>query len=148
MPTVTRRRRLDAPPQAVWSLVEDPDHLPRWWPGVSRVEEASRLAWTKVLVTPRGRTVRADWVREAADEPSRIVWRQELLETPFERFLRESLVEIGLEPQNGSTAVSLTAVQKLRGLSRLGGFMMRRATRRLLDDALDGLERALVGEPA
>ena len=35
---------------------------------------------------------------------------------------------------------------KLRGSSRFGGFMVRRATRRQLDEALDGLGRA-VGAP-
>jgi len=145
MPEVTRSRTVTAPRDAVWQLVSDPDHLPRWWPGVRRVEDATPLAWTKVLVTPRGKTVRADYSREAAEEPARLVWRQELAETPFERFLRESLVEIGLEPDGGRTRISVTAVQRLRGLSRFGGFMVRRATRRQLDEALDGLERALGG---
>jgi hypothetical protein len=35
--------------------------------------------------------------------------------------------------------------QKLRGASRLGGFMFRGAARRTLDEALDSLERAVVG---
>jgi hypothetical protein len=36
-------------------------------------------------------------------------------------------------------------VQKLRGKSRYGGFMARRAARRQLDSALDGLREALAG---
>ena len=39
--------------------------------------------------------------------------------------------------------VELTAEQKLRGSYRFGGFMLRWATRRQLDEALDGLERAV-----
>jgi hypothetical protein len=39
--------------------------------------------------------------------------------------------------------VKLTAVRRLRGLSRLGGFMVRRATRKQLDEALDGLQQAV-----
>lgn len=132
-----------ASPTEVWELVADPHHLPRWWPGVVRVEEASALAWTKVLTTDKGKTIRADFTREAAEEPRRLVWRQELLESPFERILREARVEVRLEPDDGGTRVSLTAVRKLRGISRFGGFLVRRATRRQLDEALDGLARAV-----
>lgn len=132
-----------ATPQEVWEVIADPHHFPRWWPGVVRVEEASALAWTKVLSTDKGKTVRADFTREAAEEPRRLRWRQELLESPFERILRESVVEVELEPEDGGTRVSLTAVRKLRGLSRLGGFMFRRATRRQLAEALDGLAQAV-----
>ncbi len=143
MPVVSRARVVAAPQQDVWDLVSDPHHLPRWWPGVVRVEEASALAWTKVLATDKGKAIRADFTREAADEPRRLAWRQELLESPFERIMRESSVEIGLEPDPAGTSVRLTAVRRLRGLSRLGGFMVRRATRRQLDEALDGLEQAV-----
>ena len=132
-----------APPTAVWELITDPHHLPRWWPGVVRVEDASAIAWTMVLASDRGKTIRADFTREAAEEPHRLRWRQELLESPFERILRESTVEVGLEPDDGGTRVSLTAVRKLRGISRLGGFMMRRATSKQLDEALDGLSRVV-----
>ena len=41
------------------------------------------------------------------------------------------------------TQVTLESRQRLRGLSRLGGFMMRRATGRTLAEALKGLERAV-----
>jgi hypothetical protein len=37
--------------------------------------------------------------------------------------------------------VTLETRQSLKGLSRLGGFMMRRATGRTLAEALNGLER-------
>lgn len=143
MPTVSRTRSVAAPPERVWELIADPHHLPRWWPGVVRVEDASAIAWTKVLTTPKGKTLRADFTRESADRPHRLRWRQELLESPFERILRESTLEIGLEPDSGGTRVSLTAVRRLRGLSRLGGFMVRRATGRQLDEALDGLARVV-----
>lgn len=143
MPAVSRERVIAAPQQRVWDLVADPHHLPRWWPGVVRVEEASAVAWTKVLATGKGKAVRADFTRQAAEEPHRLAWRQELLESPFERIMRESSVEIALEPDAAGTRVRLTAVRRLRGLSRFGGFMVRMATRRQLDEALDGLERAV-----
>jgi hypothetical protein len=43
--------------------------------------------------------------------------------------------------------VNLEAQQRLRGLSRFGGgFMLKRATGAQLDEALDGLEHALVSD--
>jgi uncharacterized protein YndB with AHSA1/START domain len=141
---VSRTRTIAAAREEIWAVIADPEHLPRWWPGVRRVEEATPLAWTKVLTSPKGKAVRADFTREAAEEPRRLVWRQELLETPFERIMSEAVTEIELEPEAGAgTRVRLSALRRLRGLSRLGGFMVRRATRRQLDEALDGLERAV-----
>ena len=43
-------------------------------------------------------------------------------------------------------AVTLASSERLRGLSRLGSPMMRRATRQRLDEALDGIERAADSE--
>ena len=41
----------------------------------------------------------------------------------------------------------MRAEQKLRGLSRTGGFMMRRASGRILARALEGLDGATGGPP-
>jgi carbon monoxide dehydrogenase subunit G len=72
------------------------------------------------------------------------VWRQELEESPFERIFSSSVTEIELQPEGeGQTRVELTAVQRLRGRFRLGSFMVRRASKRLLDEALDGIERSV-----
>ena len=147
MPTVTRSRTIPAEPDAVWDVIADPHHLPRWWPAVRRVEEASPAAWTKVLSTPKGKTVRADFTRVSAQRPRRLVWRQEVAASPFERFLAEAVTEISLEPVAGdSTKVGLRAVRRLRGMARLGGLMARRATARQLAEALEGLER-VTGRP-
>ena len=144
MPTVKRSRTIAAERDALWEIVSDPYHLPRWWPSVQRVEDASPDAWTKVLRSPKGRTVRADFTRVSAEPPARLVWRQEVEESPFERILREAVTEISLEPEDGGTRVELRSTQRLRGLARFGSFMVRRATRRLLDEALSGLEHAAV----
>jgi uncharacterized protein YndB with AHSA1/START domain len=143
MPTVVRSRTIAAPQQQVWDVVSDPYHLPRWWPTVQRVEDVSEDAWTTVATSSRGRAVRFDWSRVYTDPPERIVWRQELAETPFERFLRESVTGVILEGAGAGTKVELRIVRKLRGLARFGGVQMRRAVRRELDAALDGLETAL-----
>jgi uncharacterized protein YndB with AHSA1/START domain len=142
LPTVSRSRTIAAERDAVWDVVSDPYHLPRWWPGVQRVEDASELAWTKVLQSPKGRTVRADFTRVSAEPPARLVWRQEVEESPFERILREAVTEITLEPADGRTRVELRSKQRLRGLARLGSFMVRRATAKQLEEALSGLEQA------
>jgi uncharacterized protein YndB with AHSA1/START domain len=149
---VSRRRVIDAPVAEVWSLVSDPYNLPRWWPRTSRVENVERTSagkrsqWTKVLQTSEGRGVRADYRCLSSADQQRYVWEQQLENSPFERVLRTSVIEIGLEPKNDSAEVRLTSRQQLRGMSRLGSPIMRRATARTLDEALDGIERALVGD--
>jgi uncharacterized protein YndB with AHSA1/START domain len=153
LPRVSRRRKIEAAPGAVWSLVADPYNLPRWWPrtvrveNVDRKEAGKRSQWTKVLETADGRGVRADYRCLSSSEGERFVWEQQVSDTPFARILRRSVVEIDLEPSNGGSQVTLTSRQTLRGLSRLGSPMMRRATGRTLDQALDGIEQALVATP-
>jgi uncharacterized protein YndB with AHSA1/START domain len=150
MPKVTRRRTIDAPLGEVWALVSDPYNLPRWWPRTMRVEDVERTKggkrsqWTKVLETAQGRGVRADFRCISSAEGERYIWEQQIEDTPFERHLRSSGVEIQLRGEDHGTAVSLTSSQKLRGLSRLGSLMMRRGQGEILNEALDGMERALV----
>ena len=140
MPVVKRAATIDAPREQVWELVSDPERLPGWWPDCRRVEEATPDAWTTVLETSRGRPVRADYTRLEADPPSRLRWRHEVEESPFERVFTESLLDIELAPaEEGGTRVVLVARQRTRGFSRFGGLFVRRATGRLLDRALAGL---------
>ena len=111
---------------------------------VRQVGSGKRSRWTTVLGTERGRGVRADYrcINSAAGE--RYVWEQEIEGTPFERILRSASLEIGLaDAENGGTRIRLASAERLRGLSRLGSPMMRVATRRRLDEALDGIERAM-----
>jgi uncharacterized protein YndB with AHSA1/START domain len=139
---------IDAPVEAVWSVVSDPYHLPRWWPRVTRVEDVqgtgSRARWTAVLGTGAGRGVRADYRCISAAENERYLWEQEVVDTPFERILRAARTEVLLRPVDAGTEVTVRIRQALRGLSRLGGPLMRRATARILTEALSGLERAVV----
>lgn len=151
MPRVTRRRTIAAPIGEVWDLIADPYNLPRWWPRTSRVESVDRKPggkrsqWTKVLETAEGRGVRADYRCLSAAEGERYVWEQQLAGSPFERHLRSSVVEIGLREKDAGTEISLTSEQKLRGMSRLGSPMMRGGQGKILDEALDGIERSLRG---
>ena len=149
MPRVTRRRTVAAPVGDVWKLVSDPYALPRWWPRVSRVEDVDvrsggrRSQWTKVLETQHGRGVRADYRCLSAAENERYVWEQQLEGSPFAKHLRASEVEVRLRPDGDGTQVDLTSTQTLRGMSRLGSPMMRSGQSKILDAALDGIERAL-----
>ncbi len=137
--TVLRERTIAAPQQEVWRVIEDPHHMPRWWPGVNRVEGVEAEHFTQVFTTKRGKLVRMDFRVLASEPPWRRVWTQEVAGTPFERFLGESITEIALEPAGPGTQVLLAQSQKLRGYSRTGGVLMRRAQVRMLDAALDGL---------
>lgn len=132
-------RVLAAPQQDIWAIIADPHHMPRWWPGIARMEGVTAEGFTQVFTTKRGRPVRADFRVIASEPPWRRVWAQETAGTPFERVLDESIVEVNLKPATGGTEVTIDHRQKLRGYSRTGVFMLRRATRRRLDEALDGL---------
>jgi uncharacterized protein YndB with AHSA1/START domain len=141
VPTVRRSRTLRATPEEVWAIVGDAYHLPRWWPRVTRVEGVDDGAFTQVLTTAKGVPVRADFhvVESAAPRVRR--WAQQLVNTPFERVLAASEVEVRLERDgDAATRVAMSLVQRLRGMARLGSFLVRRAGRRQLDAALDGLE--------
>lgn len=148
MARVTRTRTIEAPLGDVWKLVSDPYSLPRWWPRVGRVENVDdkggrRARWTKVLETSEGRGVRADFRCTSSAERERYIWEQELEGTPFERHLKALQVEVGLRERDEGTEVSLTEEQSLKGMSKLGSPLMRRARGDVLDEALDGIEGAL-----
>jgi hypothetical protein len=136
-----RTRRLNASPEAIWRVIEDPFTMLRWWPGVERIEGVEEDRFTQVLRTKRRRPVRMDF-RVLVSEPpgsggspaGQRTWAQEVQGTPFERVLHEAVTEALLEPvDGGGTQVTIAQLQKLRGASRTGTLLLRRAT--------DGLER-------
>jgi uncharacterized protein YndB with AHSA1/START domain len=144
MPTTRRARTIAADPERVWDLVADPHHLPRWWPGVSRVEGVSDAGFTEVFVLARGRTVRADFRVLESVAPERRRWSQDLEGTPFERLFTKSETEIRLEPADGGSQTKLTLVleQSSRGFfNRFGGLFFRRAATTRLNGALDEIEK-------
>jgi uncharacterized protein YndB with AHSA1/START domain len=144
MPVARRSRVVDAPPEAVWRVVGDPSHLGRWWPKVERIEAVRGANFTEVMRTKKGKPVRADFHTVESVRGKLHRWAQDLDGTPFERFLALNETTAELEPSGSGTQVTLTTRQKLRGLSRVGGgFMLKRATRQQLDEALDGLENVL-----
>ena len=142
MPRTRRTRTIAATPEQVWRTVYDPHHLPRWWPRVQRVEAVDREHFTQVLGTDKGRAVRADFRVLESRAPEVRRWAQESEGSPFERLLRSAETEVRLRPDGADgTRVTLTIDQRLRGVGALGGFLVRRATRTVADEALAGLAR-------
>ena len=140
---VTRSRTVAAAPEAVWRLLGDPRSLSRWWPRVERVKAITADGWTTVLRSERGKALRADWRLDADEAGRRRAWAQELDGTPFAKVLAERHVEARLEPAGDRTRVTLELRQRSRGMARFGRFMLRRAAKKELDGALDGLARTL-----
>lgn len=134
-----RSRAVAVPPERVWEVVSDPYQLPRWWPRVSRVEAVDALGWSTILASPRGRDVRADWRLCVDDAPTRRRWAQELEGSPFARLFLRNEVEVRIEPQR----VTIEIEQKVQGWARLAPFIVRRAAKKVADEALDGLEAIL-----
>jgi uncharacterized protein YndB with AHSA1/START domain len=151
MPKARRSRVIAADRRSVWEVVSDPYHRTRWWPKVARVEDVHERArgsgarWTDVLTTASGKGVRAEfrclWARDAEG----YAWEQKIEGSPFAKVLKSSVTSVGLEDRDSGTNVTIETDQRLRGMSRLGGFMLRRATKAQLDEALSALEQA-VGE--
>jgi uncharacterized protein YndB with AHSA1/START domain len=140
VPVTRRRRTVAAPPATVWQTVADPHQQPRWWPRVERMEGVDGRGFTQVLRSPKGATVRADFRFGQRNKPRVVAWTQELEGSPFAKLLSQAETQVTLEPEgDGATLVEIRLVQKLQGVSRFGGFMVRRAAKRQLDDALGAL---------
>ena len=138
-----RSRVVGAHLDDVWRLVSDPYSLPRWWPRVQRVEAVSGAGWTTVLGSERsGRSVRVDWRLDSSRKPVRR-FSQELEDSPLSRLLTRYAVEAALEPADGGARVTLTIEQQVRGWARFAPFMMKRAAKKIADEALSGIESAV-----
>lgn len=149
MARITRERVIASAPAAVWRTVSDPATLPRWWPGVERVESARGSVFTQLMRSSRGRLVRADFQWARREEDVRLLWRQSLGGTPFDEVFASRTVAIELTAaRDGATRVAITVEQTLRGAARYITPLNRRGVRRQLDAALDGLAALLTGAGA
>jgi uncharacterized protein YndB with AHSA1/START domain len=140
---VQRARRVAAPLEQVWSVAADPYRLPRWWPRTERVEAVSERGWTSVLVTERGRSVRADYTLVESSPPSLRRWSLDVEGSPFAKLLAAEETELRLHAADGGTEVALTLRQRPRGWARFGGTVLRGAAKRTLDAALTGLDQTV-----
>lgn len=157
MPTAQRTRTIAASAQELWEVLGDPHHLPRWWPRVTRVEAVEGDAFTEVLMSPKGKLVRADFKLVESVSLRRIVWSQQVENTPFARVLKSAETEINLAAGAGAdpaTEVTIELRQEMQGfrgnsalslrmsgISRFGSPLVRRAAAATVEEALDGLER-------
>jgi uncharacterized protein YndB with AHSA1/START domain len=165
VPTTRRSRTIAAPVMELWEIVSDPHHLPRWWPRIDRVEDVRDGAFTEVMHTKKGKTVRADFDVVRVDAVERVlVWSQRVAGTPFENVLLSAETELRLSPQmTGPTASEVTielrqelisreapfffsfrrrvAEGRGMGASKFGAMMVSRAAAATLEEALNGLEQ-------
>ena len=140
MARTTRSRRIAATPEEVWDVISDPHHLPRWWPGVTRVEDVRGERFTEVIPTRRGKPVRLDFVVVQSIRPQSRAWTQELAGTPFERLLSSWTTTITLAPDgDDGCVVTLEEHQQLRGSFRAGLLLQRRPAARRVESALAAL---------
>jgi uncharacterized protein YndB with AHSA1/START domain len=135
----SRSREIDAPVADVWKVIADPYHLPRWWPGVTRVQDVRAGSFTQVVPTKRGKPVRLDFRVTESVEMERRSWSQTLPGTPFERLLESWSTTVELTEAGDRTLVRIEEVQQLRGSFRMGLPLQRRPARRRIDQALWGL---------
>jgi len=151
VPSERRSRTIAAPLGELWELVRDPRQLARWWPRVTRVEGVHDDAFTQVMMSSKGKAVRADFKLLRVDEGAHSLrWEQCVQDTPFARLLKSATTEVSLAPARAeppaptapATEVTIEVHQALKGIfPRLGAHMVRRAAGATIEDALDGLER-------
>jgi uncharacterized protein YndB with AHSA1/START domain len=143
MATTSRSREIDVPVEEVWRVVSDPYHLPRWWPGVTRVQDVRQESFTQVVPTKRGKPVRLDFRVIESVPMERRSWSQSLPGTPFERLLEAWSTTVTLTAVGDRTLVTIEDLQQLRGSFRLGRPLQLRPARRRVDQALAGLAQLL-----
>ena len=137
-----RTRTLPASQQQLWELIADPHHMPRWWPGVERMEGVEPDRFTQVFKTKRGRPVRADFRVVASEPPTTRAWEQEVAGTPFERVLSASVIEVRLGPGRPRAPRSRSPSSRSCAATRAPAASCCAARPRAkLDEALDGLAR-------
>ena len=108
---------------------------------MTRVEEATREAWTKVLTSPKGKAVRADYTRVRPRSRAGSCGARSWRSTPFERLLAESVTEIDARARRARRRPRAARA----GCSGCAaGRASRRSScawppRRQVDGALDGL---------
>jgi hypothetical protein len=110
------------------------------------MEGVDAARFTQVHMTSKGRGVRLDFQVLDSRAPGNGAaglrrFEQEVIGTPFERVLNSSVTSISVAPEGSGTRVEIALEQRLRGTSKFGGFMLRRATGGRLDEALQNLAR-------
>ena len=143
-------RVIAAEPDRVWDLVSDPHNLPRWWPRTTRVEDVrgadgARSPLDDGARDRAGSGVRADYRCTASTARRALRLGAADRGHPVRAVLRAAQLEIGLSRPRRGTEVTLTSERvAARDLAARLDDDARRGRARL-DEALAGIERALVG---
>ena len=129
---VIEERHIDAPPDAVWPLVADPDLLAEWFCFADRIEDRGGERWR---LHGRWGSKRSEVdVRLTEVRPARrLAWtheRERLGAEPASRFSADTQFAVELDPEAGATRVRL--VSRQQPASFLRGVVMRLLGRRRL----------------
>ena len=147
MPRVKRSRTVAADPDAVFGTSSRPHHLPRWWPlgPARRGRDRRRLDQRDAHAEGQDRPRRLHARRVAAAHEDRLAagGRGVAVRGDPRRGHDET---IDIEPADGESklASGWSPTRSCTGATGSGG-LPRRATKRQLDEALDGIERAVGG---
>jgi uncharacterized protein YndB with AHSA1/START domain len=153
---VTREGSVDAPPERVWALIDDPAAMGEWFAFADRMElaEGEGLGRRQRLHGHWGRkTSEIDQEVVAYEPPHRFAWRhlaERLDGKPAPRFAAETVFTIELEPEGeAGTRVKMESRQTPASLVR--GLVMRlfggREVGQRLDESLVALESSLRRTP-
>ncbi len=152
-----RSRSLRGRPPRAWRLLADPDNLPRWWPETDarRVASRARPGARPQPLHPglgdraRARPVRADYRCTAATRASGSSGSSRSRAPRSRSSCARAVLEVRVGEDEGEERSRVTIEARRRcAASRVSAApMMRRATKRTLEAALDGIERALVAGP-
>jgi len=148
---IVRESRIDAPVEAVWKIVSDPDLAPDWFTFAERVEIRSGQGVGQ-LRTQHGRwgSKRSEVDQEITHfEPNRLLaWRhvaERLDGKPAPKFAASTEFRIELEPDGAATTVRLRSRQE--PASTVKGWVMKafgtKEITRNLDRSLDQLAEVL-----
>jgi uncharacterized protein YndB with AHSA1/START domain len=149
---VGRRRRVDASPEHLWALIDDPAQLSRWFGFAERIEiiEGSGLGRRQRLYGRWGRKPsEIDQVVTEYDPLRRFGWRhveERLGGKPAPKFAADTHFVIELHPDGDGTVVELKSTQVPAGTLR--GLVMhlfgKREVTQHMERSLDELARVAV----
>jgi uncharacterized protein YndB with AHSA1/START domain len=150
---VTREARLEAPPEQIWALIDDPAAMGDWFAFADRMEllDGDGLGRRQRLHGHWGRKQsEIDQEIVAYEPPGRLAWRhlaERLNGKPAPRFAAMTVFTIELEPcdEGGATRIRMESRQTPAGPIR--GLVMRlfggREVGQRLDESLEALRRTL-----
>lgn len=151
MPRIVRERILQAPPDRIWALIDDPAQMGTWFSFAERMEaiEGTGLGRMQRLYGHWGkRKSEIDQRIVAYEPPTRLAWRHEaerLDGKPAPRFAAETVFTIELSRLENGTRMRMTSDQRPAGPIQ-GAVMRVSGTRQvagLLDQSLKALAERL-----